>query len=173
MTEPVGSLPLWIDHLRQSLADSAAFRTWVGAANQAEALEHIHWDALPPPTDDAEEYTAAALAAYRPYALLGLDEEQGYQRTRVSQRGFETACRLILMLIQADPGSEDRTDDDIAWQNTIEAITADIEARVNTAGYLCFDRWKIDEGPGRRHPDYDPACGAEQGVIIAFEGRGA
>ncbi|GAG46667.1 unnamed protein product, partial [marine sediment metagenome] len=47
MTDPAGPLSLAKQAATATLADSATFRTLVGAANQAEALAHIYADRLP------------------------------------------------------------------------------------------------------------------------------
>lgn len=65
-----------------TLANCAAFQTFVGAADAAAAANSIYQDALPPPA--ADKYTLAELIDLRPYGLVyTLDDSTGFRFTRV------------------------------------------------------------------------------------------
>lgn len=63
------------DRLIESLAQSAQFRTWVGAANTTEAKAHIHVEFLPPPADK-DHYTSAEMDVLLPHAMI-MDAGEG------------------------------------------------------------------------------------------------
>lgn len=72
MTDPAGSVSKAQENLRGSLADSTAFRTWVGASGpsaQQQALNRIHHESLPPRTT-GEAYGLVELQGMRPFCLL-------------------------------------------------------------------------------------------------------
>ena len=68
-TAPDGSLGLAMSKLRLALADSAAFKTWSGAADQAAALLKIHLHTLPLPAAGGE-HTTSELGGFRNYAHI-------------------------------------------------------------------------------------------------------
>lgn len=63
------------------LADCYWWRGIVDPNNpwdEATARAHIHGDGLPPPDDDADDYSKKQLEALRPFALVWNDPESGY-----------------------------------------------------------------------------------------------
>src|SRR4051812_39751424 len=70
---PTGPVSLPLENLRILLAGCPGFRTWVGAANATEARTRILLVEMTAPADP-QGYTAAELAAMRPFAVI--DEHQ-------------------------------------------------------------------------------------------------
>lgn len=162
------SLPIYYGRL--TVAASAAFQTWVGAASAAAALARVYRDGLPKPSGGV--YTAAALAALRPYCIISTDDadlEAPASGPDWDQRGhlmlgFEQAVTTALA---NDPGGLGE-----AFENTIGDILDDMKALANTAGYLNISTISIP-GPWVRTPE-DVA--AQEGdavqmfVILGYEG---
>jgi hypothetical protein len=174
MTTPAGSLSLAQDHLRTMLADAAAFRTWCSAADQAAALAKIFHEGLPKPAN-GETHTRAELENYRPYAVIFTDDQNGFSRNLDAEGSFEASGRLKLRLYQTaddDAGDEPTSDANLRFKNAVGAILDDLCAAVATAGYLAFERIRVDAGPYWAHPKLVPDQGVWQGVEIGIDWRG-
>lgn len=142
---PVNPIALAVEHLRQSLANSAAVRAWLGVATSALALARIYRAALPPPASNAAAYTAAEIAAYRPFIIVSTLE--GFASTYDAARGYRRSGALGLELeqtiesaIAADPGEIVTR-----FENDLGAIIADLETNSATAGYLDVRSVTLDE----------------------------
>jgi hypothetical protein len=156
MTAAAGTISLAEEALRVALADCAAFRTWVGAADRAEALESIYVDGLPAPAGDADVHTRAELEALRPYAILFTAEGDGVRRRLEAGGGtfcFDAGGRLIVRLVQDCPQSLDDQPTSWAnqqWRQTVGLIRADLRqtaAQPNQAEYLAITRLAVASGP--------------------------
>ena len=172
MTAPAGSMMLAQHYLRQSLANSATFRTWTETADEAAALAKIHYEGLPPPADNAADYTAAALTAYRPYAVVWTDEENGFWKNKEASGFFRAGGRLILKFEQDVPEAiaADPAEIDLRFKNTIGQIIDDLcNLTLVGVGYLCFERITVDIGPYRTHPDDVPSQGDWQAIEIGVD----
>jgi len=174
MTAVVGSLMKAQDHLRTMLANCSAFQTWLGVANATAALAKIHHEALPPPASSAEQYTPAALATHRPFAIVWTDEENGYTRSSLAAGAFDASGRLAVKLEQAVPSAVagDPGEADLRFKNSIGQIIDGLCGMVDTAGYLSFKRLTVDVGPYRSHPDEVPTQGDWQAVELGIDWSG-
>ncbi len=175
MTAPAGSISLAQEHLRTMLADCDAFRTWAGAADQAEALERIHHEGLPAPANHADVFTLAELQAYRPYAVVYTGEENGFSRTLDAAGGdfsFASSGQLKLRLYQDAPescGDEPSSDANLQFKNAIGQILDDLCELAGQPGYLAFNQITLDNGPYWAHPNSAPTEGVWQGVEIGIQ----
>lgn len=146
-----GALSKADDRLIQSLADADAFRTWCGAADQAEALEHIHQDGLPSPA--AATYTPEELNTYRPLAICWTEPDGGFHVEQDSVGSgswqFRDGGRVTAYLEQEapdlEPGPLART-----VKNSIGSIVSDLMDLAGDAGYLAIKRLTV-YGPYRSH----------------------
>lgn len=137
---PAEMISLPLHYLRLMVADSAAFRTWVGAANQAEALARVYINRETSPT--------------RPFAVVAWATNWGREATSGGARNyFEQVGDLMLMLEDDIAAGLDEADAYYTFTNTIGAILAEIEALAGTAGYLNIMSITVENGPAR--PDSD------------------
>ncbi len=173
MTAPAGPISLAEEYLRATLADVTAFRTWCGAAGQAEALAKIHNDGLPAATDLENGYTKSELQDYAPYAIIETAEEAGY-RMRFSAVGssheYADGGKLVLRLVQfvAVGDKDDVKEAERKWKNAIGQIMAGLFGLAGGAGYLAITGLELEE-LFRFHPNDNPALGDQQGAMIGVE----
>ena len=163
MTAPAGSLMLAQDNAKKTLADVTAFRTWAGAADQAEALDRIYHDGLPPPAD-REGYSKDELELYRPCALIWTEEDAGFGAEAIATSGdaFEWQGRgkIVITFEQNVPPeiAEDLAEVDLRFKNSIGQIIDGLTDLFGGAGYLaCLDLTM--DGPFRVRPDNEPDQG--------------
>ena len=64
------------DALRDMIANTAAFQTWVSAADAAAAKASLYYDSLPKPTDDA--YTKTFWTDEGNFAVLYTADDDGF-----------------------------------------------------------------------------------------------
>lgn len=148
-----GNFRLIIEAGRTLLADSAAFRTLVGAANQAEALAYINRDAIDANEDGSE--------IDLPFARVWVEESDSeeialgtWNETGVLHIGIEARA----------PGSYAAASDGEAWAaNTLGDIIDEMKTLVSSGGYLTARRFSR-EHPGR--PQSDQAGGANDYWIM-------
>jgi len=157
------------EHLRDQLADSTTFRSWVGAGNQAEALSHIHYEAIELPDRGAEVYSADELAVIWPYAIISLPPG-GYRVASTSVDGSSDNGHFSLQLV--DVVDSDDADDPalvtIAFVDAWVGIAQDLMDLRGTAGYL--DMSEITNGSPilRSHPDDAQGIGDEIAIDLTI-----
>lgn len=137
---PAGMVSLPLHYLRLSIADSAAFRTWVGASTQAEALARIYINRETTPT--------------RPFAVVAWD--RNWSREAISGGGrnyFEQRGDLMLMFEDDIADGLDEADAYFTFTNTVGAIIEDIEELAGQAGYLNVVSIAVENGPARPTED--------------------
>jgi len=93
------------DSLATLVADCTAFRTLVGATNQAEALQRCHY------TEAPDELANNAPIAPRPRMIYG--NSSGYRWARQGSH-IKTTNRPIWMMIEASPPPNKQTDEEQA-----------------------------------------------------------
>lgn len=152
MTAPTGSMGKARQYLRAMLAASSAFRTWVDADNEAQALNHLFYDALPLPRENAEIYSESEVEAYWPYALIYV---QDFFCPRTSHDAFFDGGEFGIHLCQAVMEGDTDSPDEISTKlyNVAEGIMSDLKGGIQTAGYLDFEGIGIDGPMCRSHPD--------------------
>ena len=168
---PANSIALAVEHARQSLANSAAVRAWMGVANSSLALARIYRAALPPPTSNAAGYTLAEITAYRPFIIVSTID---FGRKRDSSIGYESSGTLVLDFeqtvasgIAGDPG-EIITQ----FENDLGAIIDDLCANSDTAGYLQVQDVALHDLIERTDPDKVTLEGDAIRAILRVEWRG-
>jgi hypothetical protein len=174
MTTPAGCISLTQDRLRHTLASCAKFRTFCGAADYAEALEHIHHDMLPAPAN-GEVYTLTEIGSYRPYAIVSTALRSAFGKTADAMSDhyeFAESGRLWLYLVREVPAEEDNPELD--FKNHIGQIIDELCDYAGQAGYLALERITLMHGPVRGHHDFNPTEGEEQmcHLEIAFDQGG-
>ena len=152
MTAPAGTMAKAEDYLAASLAASAAWQTECGAANAAEALEHVYIDGLPNPAKGAT-HTRGELENFRPYALVFMPETGPYT-ARVDAISahfeFQGSGQLILRIVRTSPhqlGDSPTHDANQTFKNLIGTIIDQLCDLAGVAGYLAFHTISVDKGP--------------------------
>ena len=176
-TAPTGELSLPLHYLRLSLADSAAFRTRAGAANQAEALAHIFRDALPPPAA-GDQYTLAELQAYRPICLVFVSPQAGFMTSQIGVGGssfnFASSGKLAAYFEQ-DVAAEitgDPEEVSLQFLNALGGILSDVLGVAGQAGYLAVTDLQLLLGPMRSNEDEHKTVGNCVWALLAFDWEG-
>lgn len=125
------------------LADTAEFRTWVGAIDAAAALLSIHRVAAEPETD--------AVSFPYPYALIY--PEVPYMRESFSSGGQNDFGTLVVEFRDAVPSGDQDSHEDAydSIMNDIGAIESGIWTQMNTGAqdYLFMTSFSITERPKR------------------------
>ncbi|MFA7254130.1 MAG: hypothetical protein WC107_06285 [Patescibacteria group bacterium] len=176
-----GAISLAEENFRTMLADSAKFRTLVGATAGTEAQKHaaalarIYREGLPPPTDK-KEYTRTELEALRPCAIVFADEMDHITLERDSSDGFAAAGSLTMMLFRTCPADQVLGNDrpsaaaDQEWSDIVGVVQYELATLSNTAGYLSFHR--IRAGTFNVPSGDVPAQGVWQGALYRIQWRG-
>lgn len=113
--------------LRTMLSECYAFQHWDGLSlSAAMALDRIYFDALPPPLNNASEYTRLELEAKRPFALLYKPVERGIMFRHAASGGrqcYLPSGKLVVELHRNvpidelnDPGAADRSFENMVGQ---------------------------------------------------------
>lgn len=154
MTTPTGPISLAQQRARIMLADCATFRSWVGAANQTEALASIHLKSMA-----TVPATAAAWIAARPLCVVDMPADNGYSTERVA--GGLGACYVesgqIMLSFEAElADADDESDSRVVFENKLGAIFSEMWALSGTDGtttvgettaYLTIDQLELVLGP--------------------------
>lgn len=137
------------DHLVESLANSAEFQSFVGAANATESKNSIYQDILPDPAGDNDEFDAADLNTQRPYAIIYTDETlAGYIYNRDATGCWTGSGVLGFKLERAIPGTGTASSWDADFRNIGGKIIREIAEQAETAGRLAAQRIQM-QGPFR------------------------
>jgi hypothetical protein len=178
LTAATGSISTLKELLRITVADSAAFRTWVGAATQAEALEHIHLNAIPQPYryEDGKPWTVGDLQDLRPLAIVRMENHRAVH-TSSGETGYNYGRSTNLRLTLIDNVDEDASWDDPevtrGFENTVGTIVDELLVLGGQSGYLPFTELQIPEDSARNPPEDHQAEGEIIGMDIVFVlGRG-
>ena len=174
-TAAANNLMLSTSYLRAALADSATFRTWVGAGGanvQAQALARIHYTDLPEP-DDGGEHTLEQLQKLRPYCIVWSDDD-GYsaEATAGGARPYYTdAGSVVAQFVQDVPDELAAASQEILVRfcNTIGAIIDELKVLAGSAGYLAWHRVSKSKEPARSHPSEHAAIGDIVFCELVFE----
>lgn len=170
-TAAVGSIGKAEENFVLTLADADAFRTWVGAADQAAAKNRIHLEGLPPP-DDGHTYTLAELQAVRPYAMFftrtwNLEQDAGGGPFGYGAPHGTISCAFVQDVPSAianHPGEVGRR-----FINTIDGIVVDMKGLSGDAGYLAIRRIAVPEPWWRSTKEELATEGDVQAVELLFE----
>lgn len=143
---PTEMISLPLHYLRLMVADSATFRTWVGAADQAEALARL--------------YLNKETAPIKPFGVTAWDSNWGREATSGGARNyFEQAGDLMLMFEDDVAAGLSEADAYYTFTNTVGAILAEMEALAGTAGYLNITSITVENGPARPGSDEEQTIG--------------
>lgn len=136
---PSGILSLPLYYLRQSLAASTNFQTWVGVETAAAALAYIHYFGTASET--------------RPFATIGYSDEWSREIiSRGARHYFQSTGNPLALTFDADINSEhDLNDALFTFTNTVGAVMADMEALAGTGNYLAITNYRMIRPPTRCH----------------------
>lgn len=149
------SIGLAKDNLINSLADSSAFQTFVGAATATQARARVHKSALPPPRD-GDKFALEELQTLRPYALVW---STAYHRGHDGSGGgfeFDAGDGALSILVEEDVAVEiadNPAEIENRFEAHLDAIIADLIAVAGSAGYLAIEDLSITDEYARTHPD--------------------
>lgn len=153
VTTPSGPISLPLSLLRESLAGSSSFRTWVGAATAAIAKASVF-------------YGRAPGATAPPFAVIYHDT---FNRSRNDDiLLFQTDAVIELLLRETIAAGTEDWDAYIHINNIAGSIITDMEQFSRTAGYLAIEGTSIPESAYIVQPDEDEAqtVGAYAEIII-------
>lgn len=160
---PTGMISLPLDYLRLTLADATAFRTWVGAANQAAALAKIY------PIQKAS-YTSADL----PLAVV--DWAENFRRVKNaggSRNWFEQEGDLSVIFRGAVNPAHDDADAAYTFLNSLGAILSEVETLAGKPGYLNITAISLQDGPSRPNEDEAKELGDFYQAVYRVEFMGS
>ncbi len=152
MTAPAGCIGLIQQTALETLADSAAFRTLVGAvtgdeaAKRAAARAEIHYEGFPDPAGGEEEYSSDEVDGYWPYAIVALDDTAGFSAVKVDTDCFEAEGRVWIMIGQLPLANDSRAEQDVKFKKLLGAIIDELiemcggQSDDTLVSYLAFDR---------------------------------
>jgi len=155
---PTGPISLPLSHLRLLVADCTAFRTWVGAANQAAALAKIHLCELPAPAAPGSGYTTTELQTLRPCAIVDLwtpirgygEQPQAWQMRGEGGPFLESGKLTLDFLDDVDvTDAAVLSDAKFRFLNNVGAVVDQMLDLSGSDGYLNANRIEVYQGPGR------------------------
>ena len=139
-----------LELLRNLVAASSTFQTWVGAEDAAAAKASIYLVSVP---EVSEEDYWTTLASAQPYCIL--DTGDGYGLHKTAENCFRVDGDMVLAFCDA-VASENADDPEAAQKafmlqvgNTID----DMAALAGTPGYLVVADFDIVESPQRSSPE--------------------
>ena len=89
-----GPLAIAEDRLINSLVATDEYKAWVGEDTEERARWHAHHDELPPPANDADEYSEQELKRYLPYTLVWThDGRDGVPGLMLHQDSADSSAR--------------------------------------------------------------------------------
>lgn len=148
MAVATGMLTSPHDNVRNALAATPAFQSWVGAADMAEALTRIHFRST------VFIDTAPPSSLSRPLVLFGPGEN--WKVTRSSNRG-ETILLFVANVDEAHTGSDE--DAGYAFLNQIGACLQEMWQREE---YVVIQQIEdYEEPPSRSLDDDEPETGQD------------
>ena len=151
-----------IEYARITLAECDAWRAWVGASTQAQALSRIFHLELPPPKD-GNAYTKDELQRLHPYALVWQDPETGCSLNAIAQ-GARTASGVVHVKL-VDGVDEDLSDKTpelvVRMANRVGAIMGEILDLAEQAGYLAVVGIPESQGPWLTPREQEYGTGGE------------
>ena len=115
------------------LAATAAFQSFVDAADASEAKGSIHRDALPRPETEGD-WTRAELENARPFALVSTWPDAGFVTNRIAQLQERESGQLAVQLEDGVRNVE--VDDPAALAERIE----------NVVGQIIAEAWDLGDG---------------------------
>lgn len=136
--EPTGVEGIPYKKLRDMISESAAFRTWVGAANVTEALDRIHYHGFKAP-----------VTKLRPYALVGPSTVDGFSGRKIaggSKNTYGVIYRLLMNLAEDVDNEQDVNDQRTTFFNTTGAIFVEVMALAGADEWLDIEGWDRPEG---------------------------
>jgi|GEM_PF-2397895 len=145
-TTPEGSLALPAEYFRELQAQSATWQGWCGAADPAEAKDHIYKVAVPG--------LGSEIANKRPFSLV--DQGSKWDRLKVaggSRNHFEGSGDILWMVeaeIPQELQADDKHDQAQDWfMNRVGKVVDEMLALAGSGSYLCVNRISLADGPAR------------------------
>lgn len=129
-----GPISLPLDNGAALLSQSAAFRTWVGAANVAAAKAKAYLVDLDVPPTNGREYHANELTALRPYATVdefefmdGRGGGEAFFSRRAGQGVFANGGKLLVRFFGNANVAATARDNKVQFLNDVGGILSELE----------------------------------------------
>lgn len=145
---PTGIYSLPLEHLKNMLADSATFQSWVSAANATEAKDNIHLVGI----DDEN--------ANSPYATIDHGDSWNIEKIAGGMGNHYIDSGTLRLYMESDiPASLKSTigDAKIDFTNNIGAIVDEMLKLAGSDTYLNIQRIDVIEQPARTTEDTEVA----------------
>jgi len=152
---PTGLLSTPIHLARVTVASSATFQSWVGAATRPHALPYI----LPDSTESDD----------LPIAVVGFDENFSRKMIAGGARHFFQSEGDLFLLFRDAITEDDDVDAFYSFCNTVGAVVAEMEEFAGGAGYLAITNITLAEPPARAHEDEAAGVGDFYEAIFTIE----
>ena len=129
-----GTLSLVKQYFRATVAGCSTFRTLVGAADAAAALNRVYRDVLPGPVD-GKEYTLDELRGIRPYCLVWSER---MSETAIATGTFESTGIMVARFVDDVPELLENNPPEAVrqFEETVSGIAESMKALAGSAGYL-------------------------------------
>ncbi len=151
---PAGSLSLAVDNVRNLLADCAAFRTWVGAADRAGALEAV--------------FTPRATDPVGPFAVVLLPDELSFPQ--IASDGWGERLSVLVML-QAPVTHEDEYEAYLSFCNPVGQIKDQMGVLAAGGDHFVPTNVKFMQTPERLRERHHETESDFYWCLLVLEGR--
>ena len=119
----VGTISTAEDLLGTTIANSTYFLTFSGEAAVAQALNRVHFGALPPPANGSDEYTIAELSYLRPFVVVFVSPTDTIRYSRTASGNRYDANGTVIAWFERDvPDGMNYAEAERSWNNTIGKI---------------------------------------------------
>jgi len=166
---PSNSVSKPIKQLMDALSNSAAARTFLGAANPAAALARIYLHELPKPAATRDDYSSAEWAALHPHILLTPPDGQQWYELIAAGTGAHYSCSFRAQMEFTRivvPGSKTEGDICLEFIETVGGIIDELAGvRYEPTGFA-FTRITIDQPVWRADPQDRIELGDLQALTV-------
>lgn len=155
---PLGEWSLAMSYLKNLLAYSPTFQTWVGATEPTEAARVVTAKTHIYETGFGKDEAGVAVASLRPYAIVVEGDPADWRRNAQTggARHHFLGAGALDVFFEADVDSGDNTvaKAERAFKNKIGVIVAEMEERCgNSDSAFLFTHTSIAHGPARAWKD--------------------
>ncbi len=169
MVEPAGQFSEVLEHLRESLSQSATLRTLLGAVDATAAKARIHYHRLPEPAA-GDTYTETEQADYRPFVLVGMAINAGFRVLQVAAYEHTVRGTVSASIVAVPDDANGRQAADVTFANQLGAIMSELADLSGTAGCLAWREARLAEGPLRLEwKNVEGHAAEELGARIDFD----
>jgi len=169
MSTATGATGIAQETLKNLIADSTTFRTWVGATGdnaQAQARNRVHEDRLVLPT--GEGFDKDRLEGLRPFAVVGTGGPESFTAERESRAGW-LESGVVFLTFEDDVAPairHDPTEYFKRFRNNYDAVIAEVQTAA--VGVWDMGNPSIVDGPNEKQPEETETQGLALSVTFAI-----